>query len=60
MLDGLVQQDVQMLEQEQHAYRQNPSYKGPELNRTLVSVKKLIRQQASLPLNTSNTLLQPD
>ncbi|MBE7380965.1 MAG: aromatic ring-hydroxylating dioxygenase subunit alpha [Leptolyngbya sp. SIO1E4] len=60
MLDGLVQQDVQMLEQEQHAYRQNPSYKGPELNRTLISVQKLIRQQASLPLNTSNTLLQPD
>ncbi|MEM6435986.1 MAG: aromatic ring-hydroxylating dioxygenase subunit alpha [Cyanobacteria bacterium P01_D01_bin.115] len=47
MLDGLVEQDVLMLEQEQAAYRQNPAYKGPELNRALISVQDLIRQQAS-------------
>ena len=46
MLDGLVAQDVLMLEQEQAAYCANPSYKGPELNRALISVQKLIRQQA--------------
>jgi phenylpropionate dioxygenase-like ring-hydroxylating dioxygenase large terminal subunit len=46
MLDGLVAQDVLMLEQEQAAYLANPGYKGPELNRALVSVQQLIRQQA--------------
>ncbi|MEL7315468.1 MAG: aromatic ring-hydroxylating dioxygenase subunit alpha [Cyanobacteria bacterium J06559_3] len=48
MLDGLIEQDVQMLEQEQQAYLQNPGYKGPELNRALVSVQKLIRQQVRI------------
>ena len=48
MLAGLVEQDVLMLEQEQAAYVKNPDYKGPELNRALTSVQKLIRQQASL------------
>lgn len=47
MLDGLVAQDVLMLEQEQAAYLENPQRKGPELNRALISVQKLIRQQAA-------------
>ena len=47
MLDGLVEQDVLMLEQEQAAYCKDPAYKGPELNRALISVQELIRQQAS-------------
>jgi renierapurpurin 18,18'-hydroxylase len=47
MLDGLVEQDIVMLEQEQQAYLAAPHRKGPELNRALVSVQKLIRQQAS-------------
>ncbi|MEM1278973.1 MAG: aromatic ring-hydroxylating dioxygenase subunit alpha [Cyanobacteria bacterium P01_H01_bin.152] len=46
LLNGLVAQDVLMLEQEQAAYLKNPAYKGPELNRALISVQKLIRQQA--------------
>lgn len=46
MLDGLVEQDVLMLEQEQSSYLADPSYRGPELNRALISVQKLIRQQA--------------
>lgn len=46
LLDGLVKQDVLMLEQEQAAYLANPDYKGPELNRALISVQKLIGQQA--------------
>lgn len=46
MLDGLVKQDVRMLEQEQQAYLENPRRKGPELNRALVDVQRLIRQQA--------------
>jgi hypothetical protein len=47
MLDGLVAQDILMLEQEQSAYSANPDYKGPELNRALISVQRLIRQQAA-------------
>jgi phenylpropionate dioxygenase-like ring-hydroxylating dioxygenase large terminal subunit len=46
MLDGLVAQDVLMLEQEQQSFLTNPSLKGPELNRALMSVQRLIRQQA--------------
>jgi phenylpropionate dioxygenase-like ring-hydroxylating dioxygenase large terminal subunit len=46
LLAGLVDQDVLMLEQEQAAYLKNPDYKGPELNRALGSVQKLIHQQA--------------
>ena len=45
MLDGIVQQDVVMLEQEQAIYLQNPQRKGLELNRALIGVQKLIRQQ---------------
>jgi phenylpropionate dioxygenase-like ring-hydroxylating dioxygenase large terminal subunit len=47
MLDGLVEQDVQMLEQEQSAYLQNPTRRGPELNRAIIDVQKLVRQQAT-------------
>ncbi|HEY9763698.1 MAG TPA: aromatic ring-hydroxylating dioxygenase subunit alpha [Trichocoleus sp.] len=47
MLDGLVEQDIVMLEQEQQAYVDNPRLKGPELNRALTSVQKLIHQQAT-------------
>lgn len=46
MLDGLVAQDVLMLEQEQQSYLEHPNRKGPELNRALISVQKLIREQA--------------
>jgi len=46
LLAGLVDQDVLMLEQEQAAYLKHPDYKGPELNRALSSVQKLIHQQA--------------
>ncbi|MGF1457555.1 MAG: Rieske 2Fe-2S domain-containing protein [Leptolyngbyaceae cyanobacterium] len=47
LLDGLVAQDVLMLEQEQAAYLNQPQIKGPELNRALISVQKLIHQQAT-------------
>ncbi|MDA0268893.1 MAG: aromatic ring-hydroxylating dioxygenase subunit alpha [Cyanobacteria bacterium] len=46
MLDGLVAQDVLMLEQEQRAYLSNPQRKGPELNRAIVAVQRLIQSQA--------------
>jgi phenylpropionate dioxygenase-like ring-hydroxylating dioxygenase large terminal subunit len=45
LLDGLVRQDVQMIEEEQQAYLHHPERKGYELNRTLVSVQRLIRSQ---------------
>ncbi|MBD2307693.1 aromatic ring-hydroxylating dioxygenase subunit alpha [Chroococcidiopsis sp. FACHB-1243] len=47
LLDGLVLQDVQMIEEEQQAYLAHPEQKNHELNRALVSVQKLIRSQAS-------------
>ncbi|MFK0734766.1 MAG: Rieske 2Fe-2S domain-containing protein [Gloeotrichia echinulata GP01] len=45
LLDGLVVQDVQMIEEEQQTYLQNPHRRNYELNRALVSVQKLMRSQ---------------
>jgi renierapurpurin 18,18'-hydroxylase len=45
ILDGLVQQDVQMIEEEQQAFLRNPDQRTHELNRTISSVQRLIRQQ---------------
>ncbi|MBD2461952.1 aromatic ring-hydroxylating dioxygenase subunit alpha [Oscillatoria sp. FACHB-1407] len=47
LLDGLVRQDVLMIEQEQQAYLANPQRKGYELNRALGSVQRLMQRQAS-------------
>ncbi|MBW4561119.1 MAG: aromatic ring-hydroxylating dioxygenase subunit alpha [Mojavia pulchra JT2-VF2] len=44
-LDGLVRQDVKMIEEEQQAYLQNPNCRNYELNRALVSVQRLMRSQ---------------
>ena len=46
LLDGLVQQDVEMIEEEQQAYLKNPQRRNYELNSALVSTQKLIRKQA--------------
>ncbi len=45
LLDGLVRQDVEMIEEEQQAYLQNPERKNYELNKALVSVQRLMRSQ---------------
>lgn len=45
LLDGLVIQDVKMIEEEQQAYLQNPDRRSYELNRALVSVQRLMRSQ---------------
>lgn len=45
LLDGLVLQDVKMIEEEQQAYLQNPDRRNYELNRALVSVQRLMRSQ---------------
>jgi renierapurpurin 18,18'-hydroxylase len=45
MLDGLVRQDIEMIEQEQQAYLQKPRRRVYELNPTINSVQKLISQQ---------------
>ncbi|MBD2593000.1 aromatic ring-hydroxylating dioxygenase subunit alpha [Nostoc spongiaeforme FACHB-130] len=45
LLEGLVVQDVEMIEEEQQAYLQNPQRRNFELNRALVSVQKLMRSQ---------------
>jgi len=46
LLDGLVRQDVLMIEEEQQAFLQNSERKSYELNRALASVQKLMRSQA--------------
>ncbi|MBD2090476.1 aromatic ring-hydroxylating dioxygenase subunit alpha [Microcoleus sp. FACHB-1515] len=51
LLDGLVRQDVLMIEEEQQAYLNNPQQRGHEFNRTLASVQRLIRAQADLEEN---------
>jgi renierapurpurin 18,18'-hydroxylase len=45
LLDGLVVQDVKMIEEEQQAYLHNSEQKNYELNRALVSVQRLMRNQ---------------
>lgn len=48
LLDGLVRQDVQMIEEEQLAYLAHPQGRGYELNRALVSVQRLMGKQGDL------------
>lgn len=48
LLDGLVRQDVQMIEEEQQAYLDNPLSRNYELNRALASVQKLMKIQADI------------
>ncbi|NJP08585.1 MAG: aromatic ring-hydroxylating dioxygenase subunit alpha [Leptolyngbyaceae cyanobacterium RU_5_1] len=48
LLDGLVNQDVPMIEDEQQAYLENSERRPHELNQALVSVQQLIRTQAEL------------
>lgn len=45
MLEGLIRQDVLMIEQEQQFYLTNPQQRSYEVNPTLGKVQKLIRQQ---------------
>ena len=45
LLDGLVRQDVQMMEEEQQAYLNNSDVRVYELNKALVSVQRLMRNQ---------------
>lgn len=45
LLKGLVIQDIAMIEDEQQAYLRNPDCRPHELNPTLVSVQRLIREQ---------------
>ncbi|MGF1479087.1 MAG: Rieske 2Fe-2S domain-containing protein [Cyanophyceae cyanobacterium] len=46
LLDGLVRQDVAMIEQEQQASLANPQQRNYELNPTIGKVQQLIRQQS--------------
>ncbi|MBH8551921.1 aromatic ring-hydroxylating dioxygenase subunit alpha [Nostocaceae cyanobacterium CENA357] len=45
LLDGLVVQDVQMIEEEQQAYLQNSQTRNYEFNRALVNVQRLMKNQ---------------
>jgi hypothetical protein len=47
LLRRVIREDLPMLQQEQAAFFRHPTYKGPELNRALVGVQQLIRQQAA-------------
>ena len=46
LLEGLIRQDVLMIEQEQQFYLNNPQQRSYEVNPTLGKVQALIRQQA--------------
>ena len=48
LLDGLVRQDVRLIEEEQQAYLNNPENRNYELNRALGSVQRLIKTQANI------------
>lgn len=48
ILDGLVKQDVEMIEEEQQAYLNGPKQRKYELNRTISAVQKLIQKQCQL------------
>ena len=45
MLDGLVQQDIIMIEQEQQAYAQQLKKPIYEINPTIAAVQKMIKKQ---------------
>jgi hypothetical protein len=47
LLDGLVRQDVLMIEEEQQAYLNNPQQHNHELNRAIAGVQRLIWVQAT-------------
>ena len=55
VLRRLIREDVLMLEQEQAAFESNPDYKGPELNRALISVQQVIREQAKIASKPQGT-----
>lgn len=46
LLDGLVEQDIAMIEQEQQAFLKNNGQRTYELNRTIAKVQRLIYEQA--------------
>lgn len=48
LLEGLIVQDVSMMEQEQQAFLNQPNQRSYELNPTLAKVQQLIQQQARL------------
>jgi phenylpropionate dioxygenase-like ring-hydroxylating dioxygenase large terminal subunit len=54
LLQGLTRQDVVMIEEEQLAFETQPERRALELNRTLVAVQKLIRQQVASAANMDN------
>ncbi|MBD2652239.1 aromatic ring-hydroxylating dioxygenase subunit alpha [Synechocystis sp. FACHB-383] len=46
LLEGLIDQDIRMITQEQAAFEQNPDRQNVEVNPALAKVQQLIRQQA--------------
>lgn len=52
LLEGLIEQDILMIEEEQQFFEKHPEQRGYELNRALVQVQKLMQQQASINLKT--------
>ncbi|MEO6860414.1 MAG: hypothetical protein ABI180_02520, partial [Microcoleus sp.] len=60
LLDGLVRQDVLMIEEEQQAFLQNSERKSYELNRALGSVQKLMRSQAENRLELHKSFIDTE
>ncbi len=49
LLDGLVEQDIRMIQQEQQSYLAHPDRRNVELNPTLAAVQRLIQNQSQNP-----------
>ncbi len=47
MLDGLVAEDIKMIEQEQQAYSQQLKQRTYEINPTISAVEKMVKKQSN-------------
>ncbi len=54
LLDGLIRDDVRMIEEEQQAHLEHPERHNWELNRALAAVQRLIRVQADRTVASSD------
>lgn len=59
LLDRLIAQDVQMIEEEQRAFENQPTAGSVEFNRALIGVQRLILSQACAPSDCRTTTNQP-
>ena len=61
LLNGLIDQDVRMIAQEQASFNQTPSRHNYEVNPALARVQRLIRRQSAVasPIDSVDSALTP-